>query len=314
MDLFMKSYEEMAHSVQKRAKAYELIQKRRRRVAVRAAVAASCCICTVVAVIAGTHGFTHTSIAPPSTASDTLSTVERLTMLQHVYLSGGAVITEDLLTAQELPMRYKILVMDKRQPQMVEDYEAGYAMLTKERLSWTEQYADEGAAGAVTQYENVTVAALSMGQIRLQVQAPEQVASIRAACRSGYGKAEMALCADSLAGQEIAFDLQTEAGKTTLKKRVYDSGLCWLYGQDITLQGDTYAAVTAQEQGDFFLRWKPSVKMNEVLNKEPSTPLSAFFDRMTVTVNYKNGTAERFCFSILFSDDGDVCIRYDGTE
>lgn len=319
----MKSYDQMAKDVLARISAYETAAKQRRRTAVRAAVALGCaCLTALVCLVipySTEPGIFSGSDTPPATSQPT---PVYTSVMQAVYLADGTIRTDDLTAAQKIPMWYRLQVEDIRDTNdsATEEvnYEAEYEALMEESKMWIDRYTDEGAHASVTRFENVIISTYSAGHIQLSVPDPEQVYSIRAACETGYGKAEMSLYAESMAGESIAYLLEYKKDTAVeLEHPVHENGWCWISGEAITLPGETYTAIRADAEegkGDFYLRWKPDHALSEALNKYPDTPLSAFSDWMTVAVNYKDGTVETHTLEIRFEDNGTVLIDYLGAQ
>ncbi len=313
----MKNTDDMARDVLERVHAYHARRARRRQVTGRAVLAVGCACLTALVCLAIPH------IPEPGMSSgrpDASGTVPVCTsIMQAVYLSDGNICTEELTEAQEIPMWYRLQVEDTRIAHGDAEcaYAAEYEAMMNESQHWMDKYGDEAARAAVLRFEDITVSLYSAGYIRLNVPSPQEVESIRAFCEAGYGKAEMTLLSSTLAGQTVPYILDYEKGPVELEKPVYDSGYCWLSGENITLPGDVYATVCAdgeRGEGDFYLRWKPSAVLCEALYQQPDTPLSAFSDRMIISVNYKDGTAEVHTLDILFEDNGVVTVNYMGTS
>ena len=314
----MKNSDELARDVLERIHAYKERQTQRRRTAGRVAVAVGCACLTVLTCL--WSGVSLPQVTPESSnpVSQTPDEPVHISMMQAVYLADGDVHTKDLTETGEIPLWYRLQVEDVRKgdPETDEDYGAEYQTLLEESQLWVEQYAGKEAHASVTRFENVVISAYSCGYVRVAVTRPEQVENIRVSCATGIGTAEMSLWADSLTGQAVPYVLETKEGAFTLEKTVNDSGRCWLYGQSVTLMGDTYRALYSDAEngrGDFFLRWKPHSALNEALNKYPDTPLSSFSDEMTVTVNYTDGSADIYTLAVQFTDDGIVTINFVGS-
>lgn len=325
----MKTYDTMAQSVLERIHTHEAAARRRRRTVARTAVAGGCAgllalACVAIPYLPQPGGPSLSDRPPVSSVATPLCT----SVMQAVYLANGTVHTENLTAAGEIPMWYRLQVKDIRDTpaptvDSSADYGAEFEAMVSESNTWLSQHTEEGAHASVTRFENVVISAYSAGYIRLSIPSPDAVDTIHAICASGYGRVEMGLWAESLAEQTVSFHTGVKSADTgkldfiRLEKVVREDGRCWLNGDTLTLPGETYAAVcadAAKGNGDFTLRWKPSAALSEMLNKFPDMPLSTFSDRMTVSVNYRDGSVELHTLEIFFTDSGVVTIDYRGAE
>ncbi len=80
-------------------------------------------------------------------------------------------------------------------------------------------------------------------------------------------------------------------------------------GQEITVSGEEYMKRYNKEEGMHF-DWFPSPETEEMLRRNPDTPLSEINDKITVTINYIDGTSEQFTLTLSFDNDGILTMIY----
>lgn len=81
-------------------------------------------------------------------------------------------------------------------------------------------------------------------------------------------------------------------------------------GQEITVSGEEYLKhYDSREEGMLF-DWFISQETEDMLRSNPDAPLSEINDKITVTINYKDGTSEQFTLTLSFDDDGILTVIY----
>lgn len=74
-------------------------------------------------------------------------------------------------------------------------------------------------------------------------------------------------------------------------------------GASITVTGKEYTELYEKADG-ISIEWFLSDEMIKTFKASPDTPLSTVKDEITVTINYTDGTTEKYTVSLTFDDDG----------
>lgn len=321
----MKTYEQTARDALQRIDAIHTKRRCRRQNAWRATVALSCVALTVfcsaqipllspktnTALPQESHlSQTHMSVTlPPETDARIVTSVLRM-----AYLSKGGWESHSMEKQTEMPMRYRLSVIDSRGLTV-----AQRDALREQRVEQLHQelvacYGDFSEAGGSVNsaWDNALFVMLRGGSFQLDVDEQKTVESLSAECRSIYGEAEFSVHSGSLVGQKVVYRAKGQDG---IERRVEEdarNGNACLHAMGITLDGATYHSV--RSDGAMYIYWRPSSKMYEALNADPTKALSDFSDQMIVTVRYTDGSCERHVLDIVFHDDGSIGAIYQGVN
>ena len=306
----MKSCEEMADAVLRRAEAY---RRRRARIRSVAAVGSALAVVMVAACVA---------MALENHRNDVqvvqLSTPKVASRLQMAYLSAEGWTTEEMKSRIETEMRYSLFVTDIRNLSSEE----------KERLLRAEKTQLETKAESIgvpatigksmmlnLAWDNAIFALVRGGGFRLALDHSKQVKRISAACASGYGEAEIFLRSGVLEGRDIPYRAAFDDGEEReLTKKVSGDGV-WLHAKTVAVEQTVLMEVLGQDgkgDGDLTVCWRPCDRLYEALNENLATPLSSFSDTMTVVVTYEDDTLDIHEIDMVFEDDGAIKAVYRG--
>lgn len=81
-------------------------------------------------------------------------------------------------------------------------------------------------------------------------------------------------------------------------------------GQEITVSGEEYLKYYDSREEGMLFDWFISQETEDMLRSNPDAPLSEINDKITVTINYKDGTSEQFTLTLSFDDDGILTMIY----
>ena len=320
----MKSYEETARDALQRIEVICTKRRCRRRNIIRTTIAMGCVALTVFCstqlslltpnVSDGLPTETdapHTSaLQKPTSETDTRIVTS---VLQMAYLSNNGWDSCDMEKQIEIPMRYRLSVVDVRgltaaQRDALRE-EKVEQLLHQELNEYYEGYNDGG--GFVNNaWDNAMFILLRGGSFQLDVEEQKTVASLSAECGSIYGEVELAVHSGNLVGEKVTYQAKNYDGIERVMEQDTRNGNAYLHGMGITMDGAIYHRI--QSDGAMYIYWKPSSKMYETLNEAPTKRLSEFTDRMTITVSYTDGTCESHLLDIVFHDDGSIGAIYQG--
>ncbi len=304
----MKTYEQMARDVLRRIDDINVNRRRRRQNALRATVAVSCAVLTVLA------GAGVPSLMPKESTISSDETVKPIatSVLQIAYLSENGWNRRVMKEQIETQMRYKLSVIDTRgltTTQRETLRQEKVAQLEQELSEFYSEYSS-GGGGVNSAWDNALFVTLRGGSFQLDLNEEKEVESIRAECSSIYGEAEFGIHSINLVGQKVAYQAKWYDGIEQRTEKETRHGNVFLHAMGVTLDGKTYDCI--RQNGEFYIRWKPSSKLYETLNDNPSRPLSEFSDQMTITVNYTDGSRDNHKIDIVFHDDGNIGAVYHG--
>ncbi len=310
----MKTYEQMAQDALRRIDDENHIRRQRRQNAIRATVAVCCAVLTV---LVGASIPLLTSDAPPPSSGGTVTPIAT-SVLQVAYLSENGWDRSVMKEQVETQMRYKLSVIDTRGLTSTQREALRQEMVAKqeqELLAFNPEFYSGnsnsiGGGGVNNGWDNALFVTYRAGVFQLDIDEKKKVESIRAECDSIYGEAEFYIYSKNFVGKKVAYQAKWYDGTELCTEKETRHGNVYLYAKGIALDGDTYDLI--QSDGGFYIRWKPSLKLYEVLNEDPNKALSDFSDQMTITVNYADGTLESHQLAIVFHDDGNIGVIYQG--
>ncbi len=308
----MKTYEQMARDVLKRIDDVNVKRQHRRQNVLRAAVAVSCAVLTVLA------GAGIPSLMPKESTTSSDETVKPIatSVLQIAYLSENGWDRSVMEQQTETQMRYKLSVVDTRGMTAAQRQALWREMVAKQEQELLEFipefYSGQslGGGGVNNGWDNALFVTYRAGVFWLDIDEKKKVESISAECDSIYGEAEFYIYSKNFVGKKVAYQAKWYDGTEQHTEKETRHGNVYLYAKGVALDGDTYDLI--QSDGGFYIRWKPSSKLYEVLNEDPNKALSDFFDQMTITVNYADGSLESHLLDIVFHDDGNIGAVYQG--
>ena len=308
----MKTYEQMAQDVLQRIEDINVRRRRRRQNTLRAAVAVSCAVLTVLA------GIGVPSLMPKESTTSADETVKPIatSVLQVAYLSENGWDRSEMKEQIETQMRYKLSVVDTRGLTTIQREALRQEMVAKqeqELLAFDPEFYSGnsiGGGGVNNGWDNALFVTFCAGVFQLDLNEEKTVESIRAECRSIYGEAEFGIHSIKLVGQKVAYQAKWYDGTEQRTEKETRHGNVYLHAMSVALDGATYDRI--RQDGDFYIRWKPSSKLYEALNDNPDRPLSEFSDQMTITVNYTDGSRDNHKIDIVFHDDGNIGAVYHG--
>lgn len=304
----MKTYEQMAQDALRRIDDENRVNRQRRQNTFRISVAVGCAVLTVL-VGAGVPFLTKNEQPRPS--GETVTPIAT-SVLQVAYLSENGWDRRVMKEQIETQIRYKLSVIDTRGLTT-----AQREALRQEKVKQLEQELSEfyseysnGSGGVNSAWDNALFVTLRGGVFQLDLNEEKTVESIHTECNSIYGEAEFGIHSKSLVGQKVAYQAKWYDGTEQRIEKETRHGNIYLHAMGVTLDGATYDRI--QSDGVFYIRWKPSAKLYETLNDTPDRPLSEFSDRMTITVNYTDGSRDNHEIDIVFRDDGNIGAVYHG--
>ncbi len=304
----MKTYEQMARDVLQRIDDINVNCRRRRQNALRAMVAVSCAVLTVLA------GAGIPSLMPKESTASAGETVTPIatSVLQIAYLSGNGWDRRVMKEQIETQMRYKLTVTDVRGLTTAQREALRQEKVEQVHQELSRYYSDyrNGGGGVNNAWDNALFMMLRGGNFQLDLNEEKTVESIRAECSSIHGEAELGIHAKSLAGQKVAYQAKWYDGTEQRTEKETHNGNVYLHAMSVTLDGATYDRI--RTDGEFYIRWKPSSKLYEALNEDPNKALSDISDQMTITVNYTDGSRDDHKIDIVFHDDGNIGAVYHG--
>lgn len=310
----MKTYEQMAQNALRRIDDENRRCRHRRQQAFRTAVAVGCAVLTVL-VGAGVPFLTKNEQPRPSVES---ATPIATSVLQVAYLSENGWDRHAMKEQIETQMRYKLSVVDTRGMTTTQRQALFQEMVAKqeeELLAFNPEFYSGnsnsiGGGGVNNGWDNALFETYRAGVFQLDIDEKKKVESICAECSSIYGEAEFYIYSINFVGKKVPYQAKWYDGTQLRIEKETRHGNVYLYAKGVALDGDTYDLI--QSDGGFYIRWKPSLKLYEVLNDNPQKALSDFSDQMTITVNYTDGTSESHPLDIVFHDDGNIGIVYQG--
>lgn len=304
----MKTYEQMARDALRRIDDESRISRQRRQNAIRATVAVCCAVLTV---FVGVGVPLLTKNEQPHPWDETVTPIAT-SVLQVAYLSENGWDRSVMEQQIETQMRYKLSVIDTRgltTAQREALRQEKVQQMHQELSAYYEDYSN-GAGGVNSAWNNALFMMLRGGSFQLELNEEKTVESIRAECDSIYGEAEFGIHSKNFVGQKVAYQAKRYDGMEQRMEKETRHGNVYLHAMSVTLDGDTCDRI--RQDGYFYIRWKPSAKLYEVLNDDPKKALSDFSDQMTITVNYTDGSLESHQIDIVFHDDGNIGAVYQG--
>lgn len=319
----MKTYEQMARDALQRIDAIHVKRRCRRRNVIRAAVALGCVALTV---LCGTqmHSLVSDTLPTSLTNGHTSGTGASVTLIpetdtrvitsvvQMAYLSKNGWDSCDMEKQTEMPMRYRLSVVDVRGLTTAQRDALREEKVEQLHQELCDDFGDScDARGSVkSAWDNTLFVLLRGGSFRLSVNELKQVDSIRVECSSVYGEVEVGVHSANLVGQKIAYQAKNYDGVEEYVEEETRYGNIYLKAMGIALEGKTYDSICSN--GELNIYWQPSSKMYDALNADPTKALSDFADQMTVAVRYADGTYESHLLDIVFHDDGSIGAIYRG--
>ncbi len=305
----MKAYEEMARDVLARA---QTRRSRNRKVCTAASSLLLGCL-TLVALV-GFYARDPQEPAPTPSEGITAPAVVA-SGLSAVYYSDGAVREESLQADRDRRQFFTLTAEDVKglSPEAVEQlYKMKKKGIENEIDLWLTQ--GYGIRAAVRRVENKALLSYTSScGFSLQVEDWSRVKTIHGECDSVYGQVELALYSDTLKEKSIPYTYIAEDGIAhSLTKPVLGSGHCWLYGEGVTLFGETCRIVAqdqAAQKGSLALCWKPSALLWEMLADDPDFAVPTH--DMFYTVEYEDGTREEHRLEVQVQD-GQGYVTYLG--
>ena len=308
----MKTYEKMAQDALRRIDEENRICCRRRQQVFRTAVAVGCAVLTVL-VGAGVPFLTKNE--QPHHSGETVKPIA-ISVLQVAYLGENGWDRSAMKEQIETQMRYKLSVVDTRGMTTTQRQALFLKMVAKQEENLLEFdpefYSGNsiGGGGVNNGWDNALFETYRAGVFQLDIHKGKTVENIRAECSSIYGEAEFSIHSRNFIGQKIAYQAKWYDGTERRIEKETRHGNVFLHAMGVALDGDTYDLI--QSDGGFYIRWKPSAKLYEVLNEDPNKALSDFSDQMTITVNYTDGTREEHRIDMVFHDNGNIGAVYQG--
>lgn len=319
----MKTYEQMAQDALQRINAIHIKRRCRRRNVIRATVALGCVALTVLcgaqmhSLIPDTPPTSSTNAYASGTGASVTLVPETDTriatsVLQMAYLSKNGWDSCDMEKQTEIPMRYRLSVVDVRGLTTAQRDALREEKVEQLQQELCDDFGDScNARGCVKNaWDNTLFVLLRGGSFQLSVNELKKVDSLRVECSSIYGEVELGVHSINLVDQKIVYQAKNYDG---IEQRVEEEtryGNIYLKAMGIALDGKTYDSICSD--GELNIYWQPSSKMYEMLNADPTKALSDFVDQMTVTVRYTDGTCERHLLDIVFHDDGSIGAIYRG--
>lgn len=310
----MKTYDQMAQDVLQRIDEENDKRRARRQNAFRASVAVGCAVLTM---LVGAYVPFLTQNEHPDSLDETVKPITT-SILQVAYLSENGWDRRVMEQQTETQMRYKLSVVDTRGLTAAQREALRQEMVAKqeeELLAFDPEFYSGnsiGGGGVNNAWDNALFVTYRAGVFRLDIDEEKTVKSIGAECSSIYGEAEFYIYSKNFVDKKVAYQAKLYDGTEQRIEKETRHGNVYLYAKGVELDGDTYDLI--QSDGGFYIRWKPSLKLYELLNNDPNKPLSDFSDEMTITVNYADGTSENHQLDIVFHDDGTINARYNGSS
>lgn len=308
----MKTYDRMAQDALQRIVVENGKRRIRRQNAFRASVAVGC---AVLAVLVGACVPFLTQNEQPDSLSETVTPIAA-SVLQVAHFSEGGLDRSAMKEQIETQMRYKLSVIDTRGMTAAQRQALFQKMVAKQEEKLLEFdpgfYSGNsiGGGGVNNGWDNALFETYRAGVFQLDIHKGKTVENIRAECSSIYGEAEFSIHSRNFIGQKIAYQAKWYDGTERRIEKETRHGNVFLHAMGVALDGDTYDLI--QSDGGFYIRWKPSAKLYEVLNEDPNKALSDFSDQMTITVNYTDGTREEHRIDMVFHDNGNIGAVYQG--
>ncbi len=299
----MKNYNEMANDVLRRIGEHETEKRNRRKIAKRV-VAPIFAVCLVSILGIGLWKGNFLKTTPPTELDDSTIIGEKdwiddtnkekfksiilLSSVNKNIQQKNIVLQKEI----ELPLQYNIEVTDIRNLGQNEIE----SIVNKKKAQLSNQLSEMGieenpsgvSRGSVDVRENVIITSLAIGTFLIKADDYSQIKSINVKNSSEFGQVEFVLLSNSI-------DLK-------------DS---FPHGTNITIDGEICANIMKdmqQEKGHFEINWRHSLKVKEEINNNPNIDLSSFFDSMTITIEYKDGSTEVTNIDINFNKDGTIII------
>lgn len=299
----MKSCYDMAQSVLKRAQA-EITHRKKRR-AVIGSVAVGClAVLTICVLVVGDDTPVLPSVGGPSS-------VAQRGFLQPVCYSDGTISAGSL--EQKIPMQFVLETTDV-QGRTEAEIQQILQGKTQEWAQMEQTWAEAGYAyriSATYHQDDAVIVYATTGGFCLDVEDWTQVKEIRGRCESEYGKIQCAIQADPLSTKDLSYYYIGEDGEEyCADKPVYRWGNCWIYGQAVTIPGDSLQSVYEDIQrgeGSLLFSWEPNQALFDALAADAEFDLSPI--SFSLTLCYKDGTEVEHKFTAE-SHDGVGYITY----
>ena len=302
----MKTYEQMARAVLQKIEIENEKKRHRQQRLVRSTVAVCCAVLTVLVGV----GVPSLMSKESTISSDESVKPVATSVLQIAYLSENGWDRSVMKEQIETQMRYRLSVTDVRGLTASQR-----EVLRQEKLEQMHQelsgyYSEyrEGSGSVNNAWDNALFTMLRVGSFQLELNEEKAVESIRAQCSSIYSEVEFGIHSKNLVGQKVAYQAKWYDGTEQRTEKETRNGNVYLHAMSVTLDGTTYDRI--QQDGYFYIRWKPSSKLYETINDNPNRPLSEFSDQMTITVNYTDGSRDNHKIDIVFHDDGNIGAVY----
>lgn len=305
----MKTYEQMAHTVLQKIDEENKKKAYRRQQIFRASVAVCCAVLTVLAGVGVSHFGKDKQTSPSNGITKPIAT----SVLQVAYLSENGCQRSVMKEHIETQMRYNLSVIDTRGLTTSQREALREEKVEQLERAITDNYQEfNNCGGSVNSaWDNVLFILLHGGSFELDHGEGKTVENIYAECSSVYGEVEFGIHSKYLIDKKIVYQARWNGNETEQRvEKETRHGNVFLHAKSIKLDGATYDRV--RTDGAFYIRWKPTSKLYEVLNQDPNKALSDFSDQMTIIVNYTDGTADTHRIDMVFHDDGNIGAVYQG--
>ena len=302
----MKSYDEMAQSILKRAQV-QMKQKKKVRTMISSVTAGCFAILVVYLLVGGEQPAGDTTVL--SSVGEQPLVVEQC-FLQPVCYSNGEISTSSL--NESVPMQFVLEATDvqgRTEAEIEQIRRDKMQDLAQMEQTWT----DEGYAYHVsaTYQGDAVIVYAATGGFCLDVDDWTKVKEIRGKCESEYGKVQCAVYAKALSTKDISYRLIDLDGKEYwVDKPVYRWGNCWIYGQNIVIPGDSLREVykdIKNDEGSLLFSWEPNQALFDALAADVDFDLPCI--SFSFTLCYEDGTEVEHTFTAE-SHDGMGYITY----
>lgn len=302
----MKSYEEMAHSVLRKAQAYKAKQTRRNR-SVFVAATCLCCMALVIALVGkrekpqtdlplDNSPTSKTNVFLDNNTTSTAGTTEaesdnkpRLVLLCAASQNDIPVVMREMI---KLPYKAELRVRDISNASKEEKEQ-----IIKEEDAYLDGlFGGNMAENGYARYslDNALVTTIHLGTFEIKPENLDTIARIRATVTEN--------------GMLISYPRAKES---------HTSAYTFEDGAELVIDIDgehLKQALVENERDTLLLHWNISPWAVTKLDKDPGMDLSAFSDRITITVDYTDGRAEIMTIQMLVDSNGQISAMLEGTE
>ena len=233
--------------------------------------------------------------------------------IRSLYYSDGNIRDEMFLPGHTVFFRINARDVGGYDPQQVEQLRAQEQhKRRKAQDTWLQH--GYSVRSSVLCLEDTLISYLATNGFVLQLEDWGEVTAVTAACSSPYGQVEVGIRSQTLSGQTLPYRFMAQDGTLHQTEKTVNGGVCWLYGQQVTLSGDVCRTIYEDVQkgaGSLTLTWKPGGELLQALTEDPSFALPDH--TVSFAVDYENGRSEVHTLTIHYAD-GEGYVHYDGVR